>query len=175
MTCVAGLTEPAPTRNFVITRPTQISELKAPSCSATTPRAHCHEENRHPREGAAPLCPYAEICPFTAKRGQRNMRSGVGCWARGPGDESGATDKIGATVYRRLRHEREAPTTRAHCHEGNRYPRADTAVRPYAEICPFTAKLDQRNARSGVECGMGVPQGVPKSTKRFKKTKRPPA
>ncbi len=61
------------------------------------------------------------------------MRSGVGCWARGPGDESGATDKIGATVYRRLRHEREAPTTRAHCHEGNRYPRADTAVRPYAE------------------------------------------
>ena len=29
--------------------------------------------------------------------------------------------------------------------------------------------------RRGVECGMGVPQGVPKSTKRFKKTKRPPA
>jgi|GEM_PF-3725523 len=29
--------------------------------------------------------------------------------------------------------------------------------------------------RCGVECGMGVPQGVPKEALRYKKTKRPPA
>jgi hypothetical protein len=51
-----------------------------------------------------------------------------------------ASNVSGASVYRRLRHEREAPTTRANCQSVNQskikvpVARADTAAIPYAEI-----------------------------------------
>ena len=77
---MGGLTEPAQTRNFVITWPTQILELKAPSCSATTRRAQCHEGYRQARAGTAARS-YAEflhpVVNVIFEQQKRTERSGV--------------------------------------------------------------------------------------------------
>ena len=80
VTCVGGFGKPAQTRNFVITRPTQILELKAPSCSATTRRAQCHEGYRQARAGTAARS-YAEflhpVVNVIFEQQKRTERSGV--------------------------------------------------------------------------------------------------
>ena len=102
---MGGLTEPAQTRNFVITRPTQIAELKPPSCSATTRRAQCHEGYRQARAGTAAR-PYAEflhpVVIIIFEQQKFNERSGVfggGLRHKRPGELAiRAQDK---TVYSR--------------------------------------------------------------------------
>ena len=113
MTCAGGLTEPAPTRNFVITRATQISELKAPSRSVTTPRANCQERNALPREGTAAL-PYAEFCTFKAIQPAKQRDAGWNVeWACLKAYPRKHYDTRRQNV-RRHRHVRGTSTPRAH-------------------------------------------------------------
>jgi hypothetical protein len=46
---------------------------------------------------------------------------------------------------------------------------------PLRRILYIQSNPTSQATRCGVECGMGVPQGVPKEALRYKKTKRPPA
>jgi hypothetical protein len=148
-------------------------------------RAHCHEGNRYTWAETAAR-PYAEFVNESNIKSQKqpaNAKRG-GMWngrasRRTQGSITIQEDKTSAGIGTSVEHPRRERIEKASIERGSK------CVTTGKHSGPPLRRVRQRNqnqsnptsqtTRCGVECGMGVPQGVPKEALRYKKTKRPPA